>query len=127
LYLLGRRGGEAVLRRRFRQSRIESGLALFRRYGPLVIIVPALLPPPMPFKVFVLLAGAAGIRPGLFIGLVSIGRGLRYGGWAFLAYLYGEPAVAFVEDHLAAVAVTLAAIALLGATVTVLWRRRRAA
>jgi membrane protein YqaA with SNARE-associated domain len=127
LYLVGRRGGEALLRRRFKRPQIERGLALFRRFGPLAIIVPSLLPPPMPFKVFVLLSGAAQIRPGIFIALVAVGRGIRYGGWALLAYLYGEPAVAYVEEHLTAVVVGLAAVGVLGAVGIFVWRRRRPA
>ncbi len=34
-----------------------------RRYGVLAILVPSLLPPPAPFKIFVLLAGVAEVRP----------------------------------------------------------------
>src|SRR4051812_45937593 len=59
LYFVARRGGERFLRRRFNAATVERGLAMFQRYGLLVVIVPALLPPPAPFKIFVLLAGVA--------------------------------------------------------------------
>src|SRR6187551_141963 len=49
LYSLGRRGGEALLKRRFHDRHINRGMAFFQRYGLLAIIVPSLLPPPMPF------------------------------------------------------------------------------
>src|ERR1017187_4932687 len=66
LYYVAKKGGEAFLRRRFRGERVDRGLATFRKYGLLAIIVPSILPPPAPFKIFVLLAGAAGIGPWRF-------------------------------------------------------------
>ena len=54
------------------------------------MVVPALLPPPVPFKVFVLLAGAAAVAPWRFGLAVLIGRGIRYFGQGYLAVLYGE-------------------------------------
>ena len=41
----------------------RSGDGRFRRHGMLSVLVPSLLPPPMPFKIFVLAAGVAGMRP----------------------------------------------------------------
>src|SRR3990170_7926713 len=61
LYLVARKGGEAFLRKRFKASHIERGLNLYKKYGLLVVVVPALLPPPAPFKIFVLLAGVSGV------------------------------------------------------------------
>ena len=58
------KGGEAFLRKRFKERHIDWGLGAFRRYGLLAIIVPSMLPPPMPFKIFVLLAGVADVPPG---------------------------------------------------------------
>ena len=42
-----------------RRATSRRGLNLYQKYGLLVVIVPALLPPPAPFKIFVLLAGVA--------------------------------------------------------------------
>ena len=66
LYFVARKGGEAFLRKRFKASHVERGLNLLQKYGLLVVIVPALLPPPAPFKIFVLLAGVAA-RSGLAV------------------------------------------------------------
>src|SRR5688572_23149023 len=74
LYAVGRRGGEAFLKRRFKAGHIERAMTVFRRYGLLAVIVPSLLPPPMPFKIFVLAAGVARVRPLDFLVAVSIGR-----------------------------------------------------
>src|SRR5580765_6416706 len=53
LYTIMRRGGQALLRRRFSRENIERAERAYARYGFLAIAVPALLPPTMPFKIFV--------------------------------------------------------------------------
>jgi membrane protein DedA with SNARE-associated domain len=55
LYWLAWKGGEAVARRWFHERHIEKGMATFQRYGVLALLVPSILPPPAPFKIFVLL------------------------------------------------------------------------
>jgi len=127
LYLVGRKGGEVVLRRRFKAHNVERGLELFRRYGLLAVVIPSILPPPMPFKIFVLLAGVASVRPLTFIVAATIGRGFRYGGEALLAYWYGEQASQFIRHNLALVSVWLAVAIAVGGVIYVIWRRRRAA
>jgi membrane protein YqaA with SNARE-associated domain len=111
LYGFAWRGGEVFLRRRVRGNRVERGLALFQRYGLLAVIVPSLLPPPMPFKLFVLLAGAARVSPWKFGAAVVIGRGIRYFGQGYLAVLYGERAVALVSQYGSEVGLGLAILA----------------
>jgi membrane protein YqaA with SNARE-associated domain len=108
LYLVGRKGGEAFLRRRFGERHVDRALAVFRRHGLLTVAVSALLPPPVPFKPFVLVAGVAGVRPFDFLIAVSIGRGIRYFGEAFLALWYGERAAQFVRDNAGPVSLALA-------------------
>jgi membrane protein YqaA with SNARE-associated domain len=108
LYLVGRKGGEAFLRRRFGERHVDRALAVFRRHGVLTVAVSALLPPPVPFKPFVLVAGVAGVRPFDFLIAVSIGRGIRYFGEAFLALWYGERAAQFVRDNAGPVSLALA-------------------
>jgi membrane protein YqaA with SNARE-associated domain len=112
LYGFARRGGEMFLRKRFSGERVERGLALYQRHGLLAVVVPSLLPPPTPFKLFVLLAGAAKVSPWKFGAAVAIGRGIRYFGQGYLAVLYGEAAVQLVREHGAAVGVGLAIAAI---------------
>src|SRR5215204_1296053 len=99
LYMVGRKGGEGFVRRRFKPHNVERATAIFRRYGILAIIVPSLVPPPMPFKLFVLAAGIAGMPPLSFLLAAGIGRSIRYFGEGLLALWYGEPALAFLRDH----------------------------
>ena len=125
LYLVGRKGGEAFLRRRFRESHVDHVLALFQRYGLLSITVPALLPPPFPFKPFVLAAGVARVRPFDFLLAVAIGRGIRYFGEAILALWYGERAVVFMRDNAKPVSIGLAVAVLIGGAAWIWWHKRR--
>ncbi|HUF47088.1 MAG TPA: VTT domain-containing protein [Vicinamibacterales bacterium] len=127
LYLVGRRGGEALLRRRFRAEQIERALALFRRWGPFALVIPSMLPPPMPFKIFVLLAGVSGVSPRAFLLSVAFGRGLRYLGQAFLAYRYGAEARAIISANLPAVAVGVAIAMTAAGAGLLLWHRARPA
>src|SRR5258708_11214171 len=62
MYVIGRKGGEALVRRRFATGSVERAMRAIQRHGVIAVLIPAILPPPAPFKVFVVLAGAAGIK-----------------------------------------------------------------
>lgn len=129
IYFIARKGGEAFVRRRFHERHVDRSLELFQRYGVWVLIIPALLPPPAPFKIFVLMAGVAGMSSSRFIVAIAIGRGARYFIEALLALWYGRAAMTFLNENLRPVA--WVTIALIGAGVLYwLWRvrfRRRSA
>ena len=127
LYAIARKGGEAFLRRRFNAEQIERGLGLFRRYGLLAVIVPAFLPPPTPLKLFVLLAGFAGVRPAAFTLGIAIGRAFRFGGEGWLAYRYGAQATQYIKENLATASVVAAGVVLVLGVVVILSRKRRQA
>src|SRR5262245_30006543 len=76
MYYIGRKGGEALVRRRFASASVERTMASIRRHGMAAVLIPAILPPPMPFKIFVLMAGVAGITTSRFCTAVILGRGL---------------------------------------------------
>ena len=127
LYVLGRKGGEAILQKRFSGPRVEKAMGLFRRFGVLAIIVPALLPPPAPFKVFVLLSGVTRVPWPRFCGAVAVGRGVRYFGEGLLAVRYGDEAVELLRANGPLVSLVLAVVVLLGVGTYVLMRRATAA
>lgn len=112
LYGVARRGGEVFIRKRVKGKYADRAIALYQRHGLLAVVVPALLPPPVPFKVFVLLAGAAAVSPVRFGIAVVIGRGIRYFGQGYLAVLYGEQAAEFMKANGTALGLGLAAAAL---------------
>ena len=124
LYSVGRKGGEAFLRRRFSDERVLRVQNWYRRHGILAIVIPSLLPPPMPFKIFVLSAGAFGISWPKFLTAIVIGRGIRYFSEGILAVMYGPLAIQFVKENYGKIGVGVAAVIVAGAIVFVYARRR---
>ena len=110
MYFIGRKGTDALARGRA-GARAEGTLATLRRHGMMAVLVASILPPPMPFKVFVLLSGAAGISVAKFTSAVFVGRGLRYLVLGLLAVRYGDAALEYVKRN--AVTVSLVAVAAL--------------
>jgi membrane protein YqaA with SNARE-associated domain len=125
LFTLARRGGEVFLRKRMKGAYVDRALRLYQRFGLLAVIVPAMLPPPVPFKVFVVLAGAASVAPWRFAVAAAVGRGIRYFGQGYLAVLYGDEALAFMKTHGAEIGIGLAVAAVLAAVAMVMLRGRR--
>jgi membrane protein YqaA with SNARE-associated domain len=123
LYAVARKGGEVFLRKRFSAARVDRGMALYQRFGLLAVVVPSLLPPPTPFKIFVLMAGAGAVAPWRFALAIVIGRGIRYFGQGYLAVRYGERAAAIVQEHGGTVGIVLAALAVL-IGVAYYWQRQ---
>ena len=113
LYIVARRGGVVALNRLKpeRRVRIEN---LLGRYDLIAVMVPAVLPPPFPFKPFVLCAGVFRLKTWRFITAVFIGRALRFLIEGWLAIRFGEDAGRIIRQHgwkvLIAVAVTAAAV-----------------
>lgn len=126
IYALAKKGGEALLRRRVSSRRVDHALELYRRYGVLALMVPALLPPPAPFKLFVLGAGFAGVRPLKFVLGVAIARGIRYTILGTLAIYYGDAALELMRTHGPVVGLALAGVIVAAAIAYIVWRRRSA-
>jgi membrane protein YqaA with SNARE-associated domain len=125
LYWIGRRGGEALFERRFKGPTGGRALEWYRRSAFGAILVPAFLPPPLPFKIFAVLAGVTALPVWRFVLALTLGRSVRHGVEGVLAARYGDRAGAIFDEWKATIALTLAAAALLAGAV-LLWRRRRA-
>jgi membrane protein YqaA with SNARE-associated domain len=96
-----------------------------QRHGVLAVLIPSLLPPPAPFKIFVLLAGVAHISASRFAIAIGIGRGTRYFGEGLLAVWYGDAAIAYLENNLRFVSLVIVGVILAGGLGYVLWRKAR--
>jgi membrane protein YqaA with SNARE-associated domain len=117
LYTLLRRGGQAVLRRRFRAEHIERVERAYAHYGFLAVAVPAMLPPPMPFKIFVATAGTLEYPRWRFMLTVMIARSLRYYIEGTLAIFYGRQVIQFIKDYgftILGIVICLCAVGLAG-------------
>lgn len=98
LYLAARRAGAAALKRVApeKRDRIEN---LLGRYDLIAVMVPAVLPPPFPFKPFVLCAGVFRLKTWRFITAIFIGRAVRFSIEGWLAIRFGEDAGRIIGQH----------------------------
>jgi len=98
LYLLARSAGVAALKRVAPQkrARIEN---LLGRYDLIAIMIPAVLPPPFPFKPFVLGAGVFKLKTWRFITAIFVGRAIRFLIEGWLAISFGEDAGRIIKQH----------------------------
>jgi membrane protein YqaA with SNARE-associated domain len=125
LYAVGRKGGETFLRKSFSGERLAKVQGWYQRHGILAVIIPSLLPPPTPFKVFVLSAGTFGISWSKFLTAVIIGRGIRYFSEGILAVMYGPAAIQYVQQNYGKIGLGFAILILVGGLVFFSFARRR--
>lgn len=126
LYSVGRKGGATFLRKTFADERLAKVQSWYKRHGILAVIVPSLLPPPTPFKVFVLSAGTFGISWPKFLIAVVIGRSIRYFSEGILAVMYGPFAIQFVQRNYGKFGLGLALLIVICVAVLFAFARRRA-
>ena len=124
LYWMAQKGGRRFMEKAAPEGRAAKFQIWFRRYGMVTVFVPALVPIPLPLKLFVISAGVLGTSCSEFIGVVLLARFLRYFGEAWLGIRLGQDSSKFITSHgldFLAGAVLLA-LALYG---FILWRDRR--
>ncbi len=98
LYFLARKGGEALFHKHAgdRAQAIHNWV-VHNGFGGMLIA--ALLPPPTPFKVFVLAAGVFEVPLASFVSAIALARAIRYFGIGYLAIRYGADAMPFLAHH----------------------------
>ncbi len=116
IYLIGYAGGELLLQRRMSQGKYERIRRSFERHEFLALMVPALLPPPFPFKVVVLSAAAFEMNFVHFLLAIFIGRLVRFTVLAILVIHFGPQFVSFLGNifrhHVWWVIAAIAAVAI---------------
>ncbi len=130
-YYVGRAGGELFLLKRINRARYEQMRDRFANQEFLAILIPAMMPPPMPVKLFVFGAGVFEMRPLRFATAVFTGKLVQFLVFALITVFFG-PEIAHgarnaVHEHLGAVLGTAGAV-VLGLSIYVLRRlfdRRR--
>jgi membrane protein DedA with SNARE-associated domain len=97
-YGLGRAGGELFLLKRMDQARLERIRDRFEKQEFLALMVPAMLPPPTPFKLFVFSAGVFEMRLRAFLLAIISGRLVRFGILSLLTVFFGPQIVSQVKE-----------------------------
>jgi len=111
LYFIARKGEEAAFHKKA-GSQAPQIHHWMERNGFVTLLIAALLPPPTPFKLFVLAAGALGMRFRAFLAAMSIARAVRFFAEGYLAVRYGVEATHFLVGHSVAFAVSTVAFIL---------------
>jgi membrane protein YqaA with SNARE-associated domain len=109
LYFLARKGGEALFRRKAGR-RAETIRHWVERNGFGGMLAAALLPPPTPFKFFVLAAGVFEVPLASFSSSIALARLFRYFGIGYLAVRYGSQALPYLAQHKLPVALVMAVL-----------------
>jgi membrane protein YqaA with SNARE-associated domain len=78
IYWIGLKGGAVLLRKRMSPERLQKIEAAFARHQFLALMIPAMLPPPTPFKLFELAAAAFEMPMGKFLLAIFSGRCIRF-------------------------------------------------
>jgi membrane protein YqaA with SNARE-associated domain len=99
LFWMSRKGGQRFMNKAAPEGRAAKFRHWFRRYGMVTVFVPALVPIPMPLKLFVISAGVLGTSLGEFVGVVLVARALRYFGEAWLGIRLGRDSTKFLTSH----------------------------
>ncbi len=130
-FYIGRAGGELFLLKRINRERYEKLRNRFEKQEFLVIMIPAMVPPPMPLKLFELAAGVFEMKPLLFASAIFAGKFLRFLAFALITRWYGPAIVRTVgeafHEHLGLVISGIGLVLLLIAFVVVrrVFDRRR--
>jgi membrane protein YqaA with SNARE-associated domain len=97
-FFLGRAGGELFLLKRIDRQRYEQLRDRFERQEFLALLIPSMLPPPTPWKLFVFGAGVFEMRVRDFLGAVFLGRLIRFSLLSLLTIRYGPEMVHVLSD-----------------------------
>ncbi len=122
LYRVGRTGGEVALRRLDPEKR-RWVTEKIRENDTMAVLVAVLAPPPLPTKIFILVAGFVGMPWLRFVAAVFTGRMIRFGGEAYLAVRLGDLALETLQQNYPLVGVVLAVAVVV--YLVVKWLRKR--
>ena len=121
---LGGRFGRPLLRR-LHSSKVGRVESMFARYGFWAIAIAGLTP--IPYKVFTVSAGVFAVPRAQFVLASLLGRGLRFGTFGVLIFLWGDRFEAFFEEQFDLVVIVLTAGLVIGVAGLLVWARRRGA
>ena len=125
-FRLGEKGEEKTLKKRIGKKSSEKLYKRFQKRGFLTLAISCIMPPPFPMSPVLLAAGAMHYPRKKFFASVSLGRGIRYLGIAYLGHVYGKGIIASLSKYYQPLLYTfigVAALAGIGALVYFKWYR----
>jgi len=125
-YGVGRAGGELFLLKRVNRERLDELRRKFEKQEFLAVMIPSMLPPPTPWKMFVFAAGVFEMRVLPYMAAVAAGRLVRWTILSLLVLKLGPGAVGLVEHHALTALVVVGGLAVVGFTWWGIRTRRRA-
>ncbi|HTW30239.1 MAG TPA: VTT domain-containing protein [Candidatus Sulfotelmatobacter sp.] len=113
-YWLGRAGGELFLLKRVNRTKFEQMRDRFQRQEFLAVMIPSMMPPPAPWKMFIFASGVFKMRIRDFLVAVFVGRMLRWLALSLLVLKLGPSAVDLVARHAVPTVLVVGALAVAG-------------
>jgi membrane protein DedA with SNARE-associated domain len=124
-YELGFKSGEQALEKKVSKKKAERIYKLFKRYGFWSLFVPALLPPPVPFSPFLVVAGALQYPKRYFLVAVGLARAIRYGLLAWLGSMYSKQIFGFFHNYHRPLLWSVVALSVTGGLAAFYWWWKR--
>jgi membrane protein YqaA with SNARE-associated domain len=127
LYLIGYKGGEVLLEKRISRTKFDKIRNSFERHEFWALMFPSMIPPPFPFKLFVLAASVFEMNFWHFLLAIFVGRLVRFLILSLLVLKFGPQVVALTSAAVARhwPALVLAVTAIAGVLAWVWYRARR--
>lgn len=124
-FFIGRAGGELFLLKRINRQKFDALRHRFERQEFAAILIPSMLPPPTPWKLFVFGAGVFEMPVANFMAAVFVGRLIRFGVEALLTIRYGPEILHSFSAHTLGVSIGVGALIALGVLYYILRMRRK--
>jgi membrane protein YqaA with SNARE-associated domain len=124
LYFIALKSGQAALNKFSSEKRAKVQKAL-DEYDIWAMLVASVMPPPFPFKLFVLSAGAFRMKLWRFVLAMVLGRGFRFVLEGILAVRYGEQATEILKQHSVKIGLGVGAALIVALLIKMLLNRRQ--
>ncbi len=125
IYVIGYTGGEVLLRKRLSPERFAKIHASFEKHEFLALMLPAMLPPPFPFKAIALAAAVFEMSLARFLLAIFAGRFFRFAIIGFLTLRFGPHFVGWIGHLFAHHFKWVLLVAVAGLLIWLFWRRKR--
>lgn len=126
-FALARRGGKEELEKKLPAKKTKRARAIFEKYGFWSLFVPGLLPPPVPYSPFLIVAGGLDYSTQKFLVAVGTARAIRYFALAYLGSSYSRQIFSFFENYYKPILWTLLALVLVAGIAGGIyaWKKRK--